>query len=613
MDENNLEPKLNATTEKHSSQGSSNLEDEASSNNEYFENELAEESEDEILYSDDFEQPEITVDEETSHQDDHDISNHEISSHDLEESHANAEAAIEITEELPTAPLNINEEIFEEQAPMNSTLRDTIFGEEDSDKAVLAEINFDLVDAGRWLLKVIAGPNNGAEFSMHSASSYVVGTDPTSCDIVFHDTSVSRQHARITLAADEGMTIEDLKSRNQTLVDGEPIKTKTKLMPNSVVTVGTTSFTVYDREGEMQTIISPLLPAIVKVLKEEPAKSEPAPALSTPVASPAEAIPAPKVEEAPNIKTPSAKAPEKAAHAIGTFIVLGIIAALFAIIGLGMDALFRSEPVSAEHEAHPLEIINQTLKPFPSITPWFNKSTGNLQLMGHVMTSGDKTRLIWSLRSLPFINAIDDKDVIIDEYVWQEANLILAKNPTWKNITIQSPSPGKFILTGYLQTRSQADQLSEYVASIFPFLDLLEKRITVEEDVVNKANNILNDAGLKDIAIKMENRVLTLTGGFPPEKAEAFQSTIDELKKIPGVLDVKNLTTKLAPEQSIINISDKYEVTGFSRSGGNYSVVIHGRILTKGDELDGMQITEIRQNAIMLEKDGVKYRIDFSR
>lgn len=76
---------------------------------------------------------------------------------------------------------------------------DTIFDENNDDKDALAEINFDLIDAGRWLLKVIGGPNNGAEFSMQTSTSYVIGTDPNTCDIVFHDTSVSRQHARITV------------------------------------------------------------------------------------------------------------------------------------------------------------------------------------------------------------------------------------------------------------------------------------------------------------------------------------------------------------------------------------------------------------------------------
>ncbi|MGZ3733127.1 MAG: type III secretion system inner membrane ring subunit SctD, partial [Parachlamydiaceae bacterium] len=500
---------------------------------------------------------------------------------------------------------NDNENINTPHAAMNEKgsdsleeRRDTIFNEEESDKAVLAEVNFDLIDSGRWLLKVIAGPNNGAEFSMHSGNSYVIGTDPTSCDIIFHDTSVSRQHARISLAADDEMSIEDLKSRNKTLVDGEEVKTKRKLMPNAVVTLGTTSFTVYDREGEMQTIISPLLPAIVKVLqKEEPKKPEIA-EIETIQEPTALQTPAPE----PTPVTPN-QPTEKTAHALGAFIVLGIIAGLFGIIGLGTIALFKNEPVVIQQEINAPELIRQALEPFPSITPFFNKSTGILQLMGHVLTQPDKTRLLYGLQGLPFIKEIDDSGVIIDEYVWQETNQVLSKNPNWKSISIQSPMPGKFILSGYLQTRNQADQLAEYISSNFSYLDLLEKRVTVEEDVVNKANSILLNAGLRETAIKMEAGTLTITGGIPPTKEEAFERAKEQIGQIAGIRDLKDLTVKLAPDQSIINISDKYDVTGVSRQGTQYSVVIQGRILTKGDELDGMQIKEIRPNTILLEKE----------
>ncbi len=130
------------------------------------------------------------------------------------------------------------------------------------DNGGLAEINFDPHRCGPLAAKVVGGPNHG--LILHAiGNTFVIGTDPNSCDIVFHDTSVSRQHARISISGDEKLTIEDLKSRNGTLVDGEPLKGK-PLTPNAIVAMGTTSFVVYDREGEMQTIISPLLPSIVK-------------------------------------------------------------------------------------------------------------------------------------------------------------------------------------------------------------------------------------------------------------------------------------------------------------------------------------------------------------
>lgn len=384
-------------------------------------------------------------------------------------------------------------------------------------------------------------------------------------------------------------------------MDGEALKTKKTLPPNTIVSLGTSTFIVYDREGEMQTIISPLLPSIVKVLqKDEGKKGE-------------EAKPAPvKASEPP--KPAVEKKAEKSGHALGAFILIGIITGLFVIVGIGTTTLFKSEPVVISQQVDVTSELENALKPFPSVKSSFNKSTGNLLLIGHVISASDKSQLLYNLQGLRFIKDIDDTGVIIDEYVWQEINAVIGKNPMWKGINIHSPTPGKFVLSGYLQTRKQAEQLNEYVTSNFPYLDLLEKRVVVEEDVISSVTSQLQNIGLRDIVVQMSNGDLTLSGGIPTDKQPDYDALLAEFKQIPGVRNVKNFATGLAPEQSMINLSDKYEVTGFSRQGGgNVSVVINGRILSRGDVLDSMTITSIKANAIFLEKDGVKYRIDFSR
>lgn len=477
---------------------------------------------------------------------------------------------------------------------------DTIF-DDSYEKGGLAEINFDLVDAGRWLLKVVGGPNHGAEFSMQAGNAYVIGTDPNSCDIVFHDTSVSRQHARVTIGAEDNLMIEDLKSRNGTLVDSETLKGKKTLAPNAIVAMGTTSFVIYDREGEMQTLISPLLPSIVKVLqKEEPKKSEE-------TAKAAQKM----LDEAP-IAMPSPKAPEKH-HSAGAFILIGTITALFVLVGLGTAQLFKNDPIPVKEQVDPTMALDEALKPFPSVQKQFTRSTGRLLLIGDVLTASDKSQLLNSLEGLKFISSIDDSGVIIDEYVWQETNQLLNKNPLWKGITVYASSPGKFVVSGYLQTRKQGEQLNDFLASNFPYLDRLSKQVVVEEDVISSTTNLLQNMGLRDVVVQMTGGEVTLSGGIQANKMPELEHAVAEIKAIPGIRSVKNFVNEVAPEQAMINISDKYEVTGYSKQGSNLSVVINGRILTKGDEMDGMTIKEIRSNVIFLERDGVQYRIDFSR
>ena len=67
-------------------------------------------------------------------------------------------------------------------------------------------------------------------------------------------------------------------------------------------------------------------------------------------------------------------------------------------------------------------------------------------------------------------------------------------------------------------------------------------------------------------------------------------------------------------ESARINVSDKYQVTGTAKKDGeNFSVVINGRIINKGESLDGMNLISILSNIILLEKDGVKYKINYNQ
>jgi hypothetical protein len=42
-------------------------------------------------------------------------------------------------------------------------------------------------------------------------------------------------------------------------------------------------------------------------------------------------------------------------------------------------------------------------------------------------------------------------------------------------------------------------------------------------------------------------------------------------------------------------------------------VVINGKILSVGSDLEGMTITKMENNSVFLEKDGIKYRINYNQ
>lgn len=488
---------------------------------------------------------------------------------------------------------------------------------EGEDLATLAHIDFGLLEGGRWLLKVVGGPNQGAEFYMQTGESYLLGTDPHSCDLVFHDTSVSRQHARLSISSDETITIEDLKSRNGVRLNGTPIEGTASLAPQVIVSLGTTSFIIYDREGERHTIVSPILPSIAHLLEESPAVTPPAegPPVATPSSSPTP--PSSELPVTPNPLPPASPIAEESslspvpATSWTAYIVVGAIIGLFVLAGLGTHSLFQPEPIIVQPIEHSEEPIKEALKPFPAVHYTFNRTSGGVLLLGHVSTATEKNQLLYRLQEVPFIHAVDDSGIVIDEYVWQEMNSILARNPAWKGITMHSPAPGQFVISGELHTRQQAEQLFSYLSLHFPYLELLQRKLVIDEDIANQVQSKLRAAQIADVNTTMARGELTLTGTLPAARASQFQAIVDEAKHIPGVRLIHSAVQAQTAETGAIDISDRYRITGRSRIGDRYTVVINGRILSEHDELDGMTIVSITPDQVLLEKEGVKYRVGY--
>lgn len=512
----------------------------------------------------------------------------------------------EENEEIEIHPENkqdINDEYEQE---------DSIFQEASASSSDdLANINFEYGETGRFLLKVISGLNNGAEFPMQTDKSYIIGSDSFSSDIIFNDNSVSRQHVKLTIDPENKIFIEDLKSRNGTLVNGEPIKERVNVDHSAMITVGTTSFVIYDRESAMQTVISPLMPSIVKMLqqKEESSRKEHEEREKQKALS--EAAAAAELATAEELEKQSKK---PTGHNLSFFILTGMITGLFVLSGIAMTTLFKSEPVIKEQNIDTEALLAKALSAFPNVKYNFNKATGVLLLAGHVSTSTDKNQLLYNIQGLKFVKTTDDAGVIIDEFAWREINPTLNKNPAWRGVSIQSPAPGKFVLSGYLQTRRESEQLWDYVSNNFAYINLLEKKVIVEEDVISKVNSLLINDGFKDVKVQMSQGELTLTGFIPTGRGENFIAVVSEMKNILGVREIRNYVAEIPAEQSMINLTDRYEVTGHSQQGkGNISVIINGRVLSRGDMLDGMLITSVKPNIILLEKDAVKYRIDYTK
>jgi type III secretion system YscD/HrpQ family protein len=447
----------------------------------------------------------------------------------------------------------------------------------------LSSVSVESITEARWVLKVIAGPNSGAEFALHRGASYIVGKDPHLCDIVFQDLSVSRQHARLSVDEDNRVFIEDLGSRNGVLINGALSAGKTPVAPQDLIALGTTSFLVIDREQVQETIISPPTVALGRV-EEEGAKET--------------ARAAPRDWRDTIIPTRHLII----AGALGIAVIAGCAALL---------ALFKSKPVSV-HVVDETAEIKKALSSFPGVQFSYNPANGKVFLIGHVLTSVDKQELLYKIHNVPFIQAIEDT-VVVDELVWENMNALLMTNPNWVGVSIHSPEPGKFVLRGYVQSLDIAQALADYINLNFPYLDRLDNQIVVETNLQTQVQSILIEKGFSGVTFQLSNGELVLAGRVDQKHAHPFDSTVDHLKALKGIRSVKNFVIYTAAESSRIDVSSQYAVSGYSKKDDhNLFIVINGKILKLGDTIDGMLVTEIMPTMVLLEKDGLKFRINYN-
>ncbi|WP_201456522.1 type III secretion system inner membrane ring subunit SctD [Chlamydia sp. 17-3921] len=456
-------------------------------------------------------------------------------------------------------------------------------------------VSIDFSQPPRFLLKVLAGANIGAEYYLESGKSYILGADPAVCDIVFSDLSVSHKHAKITVGSDEAVLIEDLGSKNGVIVESRKIEHSSTLTSNQVVALGTTLFLLIDHQAPADTIVAAFA-------------SEDYGLFGRPQDAEAIAKQAAQEEE---------EKQKRATLPTGSFILTLFIGGLAILFGVGTASLFHTKEIIPLENINYQEDLERITHQFPSVRCTFNDGNGQLFLIGHVKNSIDKSELLYKVDTLAFVKAVDD-NVIDDEAVWQEMNILLSKRPEFKGINMSSPEPGKFVITGYVKTTEQAGCLIDYLNLHFNYLSLLENKVIVETQMLKAIAGQLLQNGFANIQVAFVNGEVILTGYVNNDAAEKFRTVVEELSNIPGVRLVKNFAVLLPAEEGIIDLNlrhpNRYRVTGYSKYGDvSINVVVNGKILTRGDLIDGMTVTSIQPNTIFLEREGLKYKIDYNK
>ncbi len=503
---------------------------------------------------------------------------------------------IEPPEEAPpeppqASPLSFDDNAGELRIPPSPpkpemTAYDTIFEDTGGEE----ELPFHLISETPLMLKVISGPNAGAEIGIDKGRIYTIGKDPNSCDIVFQDISVSRNHARLEVNDDGVIEIEDLGSKNGTVINGSTITEKKQISPQDLVSLGTTVFMMIDREAPQETLYSPIMSSY-----EQPPSTE--------SQEPEEFIEEEKKEEKTWKKDPI---PTK------YLVAGGSAAAIFLIMFLSFFSLFKSNGIEMVQK-EPITEIKEALAKFTDVQFSYNPGSGRLFLVGHVLTPVDYQEMKYRLGQINFIHAIED-NVVIDEGVWKMMNDIISNTPAWRGVSIHSPSAGKFVANGYIPSLEEANQLYEYFTVNFPYLDRLENNVVIEQTLNAQLQALIGAQSLGAVTFQLTNGNVILSGMYNQDLDSEFKKLLKEINAVKGITSVKNFAIPTHPSKAGIDLTQQYQITGTSEyDGRGYSAIMNGKIYTLGDQVDGMKITAIEPSTILLEKDGLKYKIDYTR
>jgi len=92
----------------------------------------------------------------------------------------------------------------------------------------------------------------GQRTELRPNRAYVFGRD-AGCDIVLDDSGCSRRHARLSVAGDvRHISLEDLKSKNGTFVNGRPIRQRIDLASGDRIQLGSAEYVVWIIDGVVE-------------------------------------------------------------------------------------------------------------------------------------------------------------------------------------------------------------------------------------------------------------------------------------------------------------------------------------------------------------------------
>ncbi|GAA5149728.1 hypothetical protein GCM10023213_47820 [Prosthecobacter algae] len=320
----------------------------------------------------------------------------------------------------------------------------------------------------QWLLKVIAGPHQGAEIGL-LAGKTLIGSDGE-CDVVLHDVLVAPQHVELDLSA-SGMVAAALGGR--VFINGKRVREASQKVPDfAFLTIGGSHLVLGPAEGAWPLLSAADIPEVEK--ETEPpvaAEGTPEPTDSGPPSSGLKPI----VADGNTVLPPAPQRSSKLGPVLG--IVAGIVVLLvWAIIFndfTSKDATGDSNSDVADRPLVRAQSVVEELGLLGSIK--IDEAAGRLTATGYVDSESKQRELQAALRAT--VPGMRTKIYSLEKIASSARTLIESQNLP---LTVSSLSEGKLKIAGKLPSADPWMRMKQLLLTEVPGVSEIEDSVEIE-------------------------------------------------------------------------------------------------------------------------------------
>jgi type III secretion system YscD/HrpQ family protein len=444
----------------------------------------------------------------------------------------------------------------------------------------------------RFILKVLTGPNQGAELEL-SAGAYVIGS-ADECDVNFSDALVAPRHLSVELSED---SIVAKRLDGKVFVDGKPmVDTRQTIKFFQFITAGSTYFLFGPAGREWPQGVPGPLPPLKPETETQPESAAPKPESAESSALSTKGPEKPKDEASPTDRAKKV--------ALLTFLLFGVLA-LSSFLLMRLDRRDPPPPATAESILPGVKAMVQKQPSAEAVTVGIRNS--RVFVSGFVRTNAE-ARQLRSLVTRP--DGLVACGVVSDEEILADVGEILDSFRSGLRATMDSA--GGVEISGFAGDTDTWNQLRTILESDLPGYPRLKFSVVSGNQVISEGEAILRQSGLTSlIHLEATSAGLTASGSVPPMEAELWAQAKDKIRsELPAGVMLKDEVTSGGDSSSV----DDYVLSSISMGPLPWVTLRNGKKLFPGAVLpNGWTLQTIQPESVELRQGDNTITIDLGK